>query len=125
MADASDIFAITVPAGNGVGNKHTTQMQLGPSNVERIIIVFPDGCAGLVGIAIQSGGSNVYPTTDGTWYAFNNYPYELLVTNQADSGDWAALYYNLDYFPHTITVIVEYNYLTASAALSSALPVSV
>lgn len=124
MADASQSFAFTLPAGNGSNATAEYSMQLPICDVSKITITWPAGCAGLVGLAVQAAGTNAFPYIAGQFMNFDDYTYPLEVTNQLDSGDWSLLAYNADYFAHTVQLVMEYNYINTNSGVSSSLQVS-
>lgn len=86
---------------------------LGLADVQRILCVFPPGCAGLVGMSWHLGGSPVYPNVGNQFYAFDDYTYVLDVTNQVTTGQWAVAAYNYDYLDHNLQLVYEYNIVNA------------
>lgn len=111
-------------AGNGSQIFFTFPMPLGPSKVRRILITFPPGCGGLVGVAITAGGSAAFPVNNQSFFSFDDYTYRFDVQNQLDSGNWGLVYYNRDYIDHAIQVIMEYDYLGVGPGITQQPPVS-
>jgi hypothetical protein len=116
MADTSLAFNITFAAGNGAKTVSDVATLLGPCHVRRILVTWPTGCAGLVGVQIKAGGSAAFPSNATQYMLFDGYTYDTAVTNQLDSGQWVVEGYNLDFLPHTIQVIYEFDYLGTSKA---------
>jgi hypothetical protein len=44
------------------------------------------------------------------------------VANQINSGDWSILAYNIDYFDHTLQVVVKCDNITAASLGGQTLP---
>lgn len=124
MADAIQAFSATWPAGNGAQNVLVFSTPLGESNVSKIIVSFPPGCAGLVGIQVQYADNPVYPIGGNQYFIFDDYNYEIDVTNQQTGGQWRLSGYNMDYNPHLITVYYEYDYLPVGYVAPSVSSVS-
>jgi hypothetical protein len=112
MSDAVKIVPITA-APNPAGYV-ATDVILPTCTVDRIILQFPPGCCGLVGVVIASGGSNVYPPDTSTGFFMDDYKLEIPVTNQTNSGQWAVAVLNTDVLPHTITAYFFYTYYQGS-----------
>lgn len=124
MADASAIFEPLLPPGNGSNAFYTYAASLGPSIVRRILITFPAGCGGLVGVAIVAGGTVAFPVGGGSYFSFDDYTYAFDVSNQVTTGQWSLLMYNADYILHGIQVVFEYDFLGMGAGAKQQPPVS-
>lgn len=111
MADAIKQFTFNVPAGNGGQTVHQYDMSIGPSEVERMLIQFPPGCANLVNLAVSVGGSPIFPDQAGAYIHFDNYIYVIQVTTPHYNGDWSIGISNTDYVDHEIEVLIEYRYI--------------
>lgn len=124
MADASQVFSSLIPAGNGSSATTTKQTPLGLSRVRRVLITYPYGCAGLVGVQIRAADGYAFPNQQNTFIAFDDYVYPFEVTGQIDGGNWSVVAYNKDILPHTIQVVYEYDYVRQAVAQSSSNPIS-
>lgn len=111
MTDAINAFSLTIPANGTVSNVFFVDCELGDSNVTKILLVFPPGCASLVGARIEHGGSQVYPIAKGTWFIFDDYTIEVDPTLQGTSGQWHVAGYNTDIYPHTLQAYFFYDYV--------------
>lgn len=109
MTDYIKAFPLTLSANGSINTIQFVDCELGDSNVTRILLTFPPGCAGLVGIRIEHGGSQVYPLTKNTWFIFDDYTLEVDPTGQGTSGQWHVAGYNTDLYPHTIQSYFFYN----------------
>jgi hypothetical protein len=112
MPDAVYEQDLTIPAGNGSKGIYFNAVNLGLSDVQEIMIVFPPGCAGLVGVVIQYAVNPVYPNANGSYYVLDDYVLTIPVSGQQKAGQWRIAGYNQDTFPHTIRSYWSYNYLT-------------
>lgn len=122
MADAAQIFGMVVPANTSDFQVYEHQLPL--CTVERILITWPPGCAGLVQVIIQAGGNYAYPSVEAQAFEFDDYTLDITCTNPLNSGSWAALVNNSDVIPHTVHVTYLYNYWTGNVDATSAQPVS-
>lgn len=125
MPDASQVFTLTIPPGNGSTTPATYPMSLGLSEVVNCIISWPAGCVGLVGCVLMAANSPAFPRQAGKFLVFDDYVYPFGVTNQIQSGNWALYAYNADYFAHTLQVVLEYDYVITDLSNSSSLQVSI
>lgn len=116
MADASKAFTIVVQPGSTFNTPVAFALPLGPSIVRRILLTWPPGCGGLVGVQIQAGGSGAFPSNPLTYFVFDDYTYAFDVDNQIDSGVWSVLLYNIDQIGHGIQFVFEYDYLRGPSA---------
>lgn len=124
MSDASRAFTLTVPAGFGASTETSFALSLPVCDVTACLITWPSGCVGLVGAALQAAGTNAFPFGQNQFLAYDDFTYEFQVTNQINSGDWSILAYNQDYFAHTLTVVLEYDYITLGNAPTTSLAIS-
>jgi len=125
MADASQSFEITVPAGNGSTATMETEFDLGSCNVTGCNIVWPAGCSGLVGAALLAAESWAFPAKQGTFWRYDDFVYSFSISNQITTGDWSLVAYNADYYDHTIQVVIEYDYLTSVVSSPMSLQIGV
>lgn len=107
MAQEVQSFGITVPGNNP--NFEIYDHQLPLCTVERILITWPPGCAGLVQVKILAGGNFAYPSVDKQAFGFDDYNLDIPVGNPINSGQWQAWVNNNDSIPHTVHVTYFYN----------------
>lgn len=119
MTDTVLANGMLLPAGNGSQAVFFNHIDLGWSDVQEIMIVFPPGCAGLVGVQIQYAVNPVYPNDAGGYYVLDNYTLTIPVSRQQQGGQWRIAGYNQDTYPHTIRSYWSYNYLNAPQRASS------
>lgn len=124
MSDYAREFGITVPAGNGVQTFQTSLTKIGLAEVRRVLVTFPPGCAGLVGVQLRLGGSAVYPFNENEYFIHDDYILEQDVTNQVNSGDWSVRTYNFDYIDHVIRLTYQYDTVVYGQSLSSSAPIA-
>lgn len=119
MADASQVVIWLVPANTQPTNIQPGVTELGPSNVRRILLTWPAGCAGQVYVAVRASGGYAFPNQPSQFMAFDDYTYAIDVSNQTTSGHWSLLMYNQDQVVHAIQVVYEFDYLRGQQAPSS------
>lgn len=124
MPDASKVFNIIAPAGNGSTTPVETQIPLGLSDVVNCIITWPSGCCGLVGVALLAAESWAFPVQQGTYMAYDDFKYAFGISNQIETGDWSVSIYNADYYAHTIQITLEYDYITLPVQQSPGMAIS-
>lgn len=103
----ASIFAqtITIPINTAIGAPVTQDIILAKGFVSQLEIVLPLGCAGLAGVSIFNGATQLYPGTAGTWFTGDNE--HIQVDCDFDTPLIAGVYkltikgYNLDdSYPH-------------------------
>lgn len=124
MADALQSSGGLITARTVLPSIEVFSPNLGPSIVRRILITWPAGCGGLVGVRIEAGGGFAFPNVDGQYLSFDDYTYAFDVANQTTSGQWLAACYNVDYIDHEITVVYEFDYLRGNQQSSSMNPIA-
>lgn len=118
MTDAIQGFNLTIPGGGSINTIFFTDCELGWSNVTKILLNFPPGCSGLVGVRVESGGAQLYPLKAGTFFVLDDFVLEIPVTNQIQSGQWHVAGYNTDFYQHTITAYFFYDYIRTDGSNS-------
>ena len=111
MTDAIQGFPLTIPANGSPNNVFFVDCELGWANVTQILLVFPPGCSGLVGVRVEHGGAQLYPLVPGTWFIFDDFTVVIPVTSQGEAGQWHVAGYNQDAFEHTIQAYFYYDYV--------------
>lgn len=125
MADASQAFIINGTQNNGVSFPREFAIDLGPSDVTRILITWPAGCGGLVFIQIRAAGGYAFPSFQDQYMAFDDYTYSIDVSNQTTSGKWSVMIDNRDFILHDPQVVFEYNYLRGANNTNALTPISI
>lgn len=124
MTDAVQSFTLSIPAGNGSNQEWSVNCPLGWSNVTQITLVFPPGCAGLVGARIGYAGGFVYPASPGQYFVADDYQLVIPVTNQQQAGQWTLNGYNKDTFTHGVSAWFFYDYIIGTVSTSDSALVS-
>ena len=120
MADVVTSQPLNMPAGNGAKAEYYYDVNLGASDVSQVIVVFPAGCAGLVGARIEFSVNPVYPVEPNPWFIFDDFTLVIPVSNQGTSGQWRVVGYNQDYNQHTVGFYFYWDYLPVNAQQSTA-----
>jgi hypothetical protein len=123
MADASKVFGI--PIAPNQPSLLQLNHNLGLSVVEKILITWPPGCAGLVQCVVTYSGTPVYPNQTGQAFLFDDYTLEIDVTNQGNSGAWGVQVNNTDSIQHSLHVVYLFNYWVDPSDASTAQAVSI
>lgn len=124
MADASQAFTVIQQPNIPIANAGVFSIDLGPCYVRRILLTWPPGCGGLVGVQIQAGGSGAFPFGKDVFFVFDDYTYPFDVDNQTNSGKWGVRIYNIDQIQHGIQVVFEYDYLRGNVLGNQSIPVA-
>lgn len=119
MTDVVSAFRLVIPPNGTVNNIFFVDCELGNSNVSQVILSFPPGCSGLVGVRVEHGGSQVYPLTPGTWFILDDYTLPIPVSGQGNSGQWHVAGYNTDFNQHTVEAYFFYNRVDLSSGNNS------
>lgn len=124
MADTSAIFEPLLAPGNGSRAASVFPISLGDSIVRRILLTFPAGCGGLVGVAVTAGGTAAFPFNPGSYFSFDDYTYAFDVGTQIETGNWGLITYNADFTIHSVQVVFEYDYIGVGSNAKQQPPVS-
>lgn len=124
MTDTVKAFSVTLTGNQTLNTVVYTDMSLGDADVVKIEVVFPPGCAGLVGARLEYTDSPVYPASSDEWYKFDDYVVTIEPTRQGNSGAWRLAAYNNDYYDHAIDVYFSYDYVNMPASSGSSQLVS-
>ena len=98
---------LKIPAQTPLDRPERVFVEMEPGRVIQVTIFFPWGHAGLTGLQIWKGGSQIFPFPDGAWLIGNDqtYVYPLNVMLDEEPAGLTLVGYNEDeYFDHTIYV---------------------
>lgn len=121
MSDFIRSAVLTIPAGHGSGQLYINDVPLGISDVEKIDLVFPPGCSGLVGVRIEFAINPVYPTGSPGFFILDDDRIQIPVSNQGNSGQWRLTGYNQDAYVHSVYAYFYYNMVDSAPSSSSSL----
>ena len=68
-------YSLAIPASTKPTAPVTEMQSIVSGIMRQVFIVFPDGCAGLVGTRIVARERVLWPTTPDQWFVNNNYTY--------------------------------------------------
>lgn len=111
MTDAVAAFQFNLPANIPRTALIQQQCPLNWSRVSQILLNFPPGCAGFVGVRVEYANNPVYPIGQGNFFILDSYLMPILVTNQREGGQWRLVGYNEDTYPHTVTGYFFFDYI--------------
>lgn len=114
MAQREESFDCVVTASTAVATPLSIDVSFDPGDVVALEIVIPDGCAGLVGVALQVAHQQIIPHKKGRWYTGNDEVIRRKVEGYPNSGSWQVLAYNTDINDHVIEVRFSINEIPAS-----------
>ena len=103
-ASRIEVFDVLIPANTPSTAPQTTPTRFQQGELVGLELVFPDGCAGLVGIRVNVGGGQAIPATRGAWMIGNDETIRYDLAGQLDNGAWSITGYNSDAFDHTVHV---------------------
>jgi hypothetical protein len=124
MADASQAFTVVINPGSTNLSPVGFDFHLGLCIVRRILVTWPPGCGGLVGVQLTTTQSGSFPIGKFTYFVFDDYTYAFDVDNQSDTGSWGMLGYNTDATQHGIQFVFEYDYLRGHAPSTANQPIA-
>lgn len=117
------VTTLTINANTPKNNLSSTSLKITDGVIHRIVIVFPNGCAGLAGVQILDGGHPIAPSTQEEYFAGDgrviDFPEFYEITGAP--RNLTVKGYNLDEtYPHTITVeiyVLDKNIIAPMLAL--------
>src|SRR6516165_5491313 len=104
LSDREEVFDVEVPAGTAKATPIEHSITFPPGTVVELQILFPAGCAGLVGIALAQAHQPVFPRGKGAFVRGDNETVTREVTGYNNTGDWQLFGYNTDSNLHTVQV---------------------
>lgn len=119
MTDAIAAFPLTIPAGTAKASPIKLQCALGWSRVSQLLVTFPPGCSGFVGVRFLYSDNPVYPIGSSSFFVMDDFTLSIPVTNQKPGGQWSMSGYNTDIYPHTVTGYFYFDYINAAQPASS------
>lgn len=124
MTDFIKKLGFTVPANTPVASPVNFTQQFGDCIVEHIIIDFPPGLMGNVGIQVLYNQTPMYPSDAGQFAVFDSYTWGIPVTNQPTTGRWGLKGFNTDSLDHVVRAYFYCNYLRGNPVQSSSSMIS-
>jgi hypothetical protein len=97
-------FTATIPAGTLTSAPVSVPMNLDTWDIEQFDLEVPSGPSGLMGFQIYNNGVGWLPYGANQWIIWDNVQKSYALTDQPNAGGWAIVGYNLDLYPHTVTV---------------------
>lgn len=91
----------TIPAGTPIATPFVQGVVLDDEHLDRLRIVIPDGPAGLTGLAVTWGGTQIAPYQAGTWVSGNDETIDYDYDGEVTAAGLVLAGYNLDVWPHS------------------------
>lgn len=107
-----EVFECPLPAGTPKVAPVEIGTPFAAGELVRAELLFPDGCAGLVGVRLAVGHAQAVPITAGSWLVGNDETLGYDLAGQINNGAWSVVGYNLDIYQH----VVHVRYLIADAS---------
>lgn len=101
---------VTTPAQTPEADAVRTIMQLGPGTIQRVRILFPPGPCGYAHVHLLRHEHQLYPTSPGQSFAWNDYTIELADSFPLDEEPYELkilTWNDDDSYKHVIQVHVE------------------
>jgi len=101
---------LTIPPQTSQGDPYVHRMEVAPGVISHVDIGFPQGCVGLVHLQIYRHEHQLYPTTPGESFGWDNYVFSF---DDAESLDeephrlTVRAWNDDDSYPHTLMVGVS------------------
>lgn len=116
MTDAVSAFPfILAPNGSSLSPQIET-CDLPESRVSQILLTFPPGCSGLVGVQVRYANNPVYPIGGSSFFVLDDYTIVIPVSNQRTGGQWSLAGYNTDVYQHAVRAYFYFDYVDVAAA---------
>ena len=119
VTDAIAAFPLAIPAGTTKASPVNLQCALGWSRVSQLLVTFPPGCSGFVGVRFLYSDNPVYPIGPSSFFVMDDFTLSIPITNQKQGGQWSMSGYNTDIYPHTVTGYFYFDYINAAQPASS------
>lgn len=103
-------YNITVPANTTFNNRKKEPITLSSGIINKILIVFPSGCAGLVKVQILEKEHVLFPANPDSYYSGNNTTIEFdtfYEINKANTLFNIVLWNEDTVFQHTIFIMIN------------------
>lgn len=104
LSDEVRTYQFTIPAGTTQAAPAVNSMAFDVRIVKGVQILFPPGCSGYVGAALQSAGQPIVPFNNGAWIVADGETIEWENTNAVHFTTLALRAYNTGGFNHTLYV---------------------
>lgn len=95
-------FEVTIPPGTLKAAPQISNLAMPARIVNRIEIVVPPGCNGLVGFALGAAGQPVLPYNAGAFVVASGETIGWDLIGQIESGAWQCFGYNTGIYSHTL-----------------------
>jgi len=115
MAERTERFEVTVPAGTAIIAPQTTALTMNPGVTRRAEILVPPGPSGLVGFRLLHSGTIVIPRSGTKWIIADDFTFVWDLDGYPVGDRWSLRAYNTDIYDHTLYVTWHLDEVPASA----------
>jgi hypothetical protein len=102
MAQRTEHFPITVPAGTTQAAPQLTTLAFPDGHVRELEFIIPPGPSGLVGWRMQYGGQIVIPRSGVAFFVMDNVHERWALEDYPTGRQWQVSAYNTDVYPHLL-----------------------
>src|SRR6266487_815742 len=96
MADRVEVFDITIPAATPKTVPLSVATPFSDATLTEAEMVFPSGCAGLVGMRLDYGDVQLLPKTAGAFVRGDGEVVKWPIANMPSGAGWVVTAYNTD-----------------------------
>lgn len=122
MVERIETFVVTIPSAYTTTGITVQSLNFPEGIVRRVEIVYPDGCAGLVGARLTYGGGTLAPRTTGAFVRRNDDTATWDLNKVPTGSQWKLEGVNSDAFDHSLTVLLYVDEFGTDDPTGSVLP---
>lgn len=112
MAQRTELFAVTVPAGTAQASPQVTALSFPDGIVEAIEFIIPPGPSGLVGWQMRHSGQFILPRGSNSFFVMDDTHKTWALENYPTGNKWQLAAYNNDVYNHLLQFIFHVNELS-------------
>lgn len=106
-------FDVTVSPGSTPAAPVAFDLSMPQREVRWIVVQVPDGCRGVIGWALSSGGVQMFPSAGSPMIVVDGQEVRWELTGALNSGAWQMIAYNIGNFSHTLQISFGLDLITA------------
>lgn len=112
MAQRTELFAVTVPAGTPQAAPQVTALPFPDAVVTALEFIIPPGPSGLVGWQMRHSGQVVIPRTSGAFFVMDDTHETWALEGYPIGNKWQLAAYNNDVYNHLLQFIFHVDELS-------------
>lgn len=112
MAQRTELFAVTVPAGTAQASPQVTALSFPDAVTEAVEFIIPPGPSGLVGWQLRHSGQFIIPRTANSFFVMDDVHQTWALEDYPVGNKWQVAAYNTDIYDHTLQFIFHVNELS-------------